>query len=92
MVSANITPDLETGIGKWDAEFFRERFFDYKPYGKRLSETVRLGGVYSYAMAGILAENAGRPGCHLHLFAARSPVRNAVEKHPRFPKHMPAVR
>lgn len=44
VMSANITPDLETGIGKWDAEFFRKRFFDYKPYGKRLPETIRPGG------------------------------------------------
>src|SRR4051794_31352344 len=30
--SANITPDLETGIGKWSEDFFVKKFYDYREY------------------------------------------------------------
>jgi hypothetical protein len=30
--TANITPNIETGIGKWDQAFFIQKFTDYKGY------------------------------------------------------------
>jgi len=32
VVSANITPDLDTGIGKWTEDHFLKKFYDYKEY------------------------------------------------------------
>lgn len=32
VVSGNITPDIDTGIGKWSQEFFLQKFYDYKEY------------------------------------------------------------
>src|SRR6185369_13223764 len=30
VISANITTDTETGIGKWNEEYFLKKFYDYK--------------------------------------------------------------
>jgi mono/diheme cytochrome c family protein len=32
VASPNITPDLETGIGRWSEEYFLERFYQYQEY------------------------------------------------------------
>src|SRR5271157_160857 len=32
VVTANITPDIETGIGKWSEEFFQKKIYVYKEY------------------------------------------------------------
>jgi hypothetical protein len=35
VVSANITPDPETGIGSWTEDFFVARFQGYKPFAEK---------------------------------------------------------
>jgi mono/diheme cytochrome c family protein len=35
VVSANITPHPETGIGKWTEEYFLDRFYQYKEYAEK---------------------------------------------------------
>src|SRR5262249_10089748 len=40
VVSANITPDLETGIGSWNEDSFVERFYRYREYLERGSPVV----------------------------------------------------
>ena len=32
VVSGNITPDIDTGTGKWSEEFFLKKFYEYKEY------------------------------------------------------------
>lgn len=32
VLSANISPDVETGIGRWTEEAFRKRFYEYREY------------------------------------------------------------
>jgi len=40
VVSANITPDDETGIGKWDYPRFSQRFRNYRDYVEHGSPKV----------------------------------------------------
>jgi hypothetical protein len=40
VVSANITPDLETGIGSWSEQDFLDRFYQYKEYAEKGSPQV----------------------------------------------------
>jgi mono/diheme cytochrome c family protein len=40
VVSANITPDLETGIGRWSEQDFLDRFYQYKQYVEKGSPQV----------------------------------------------------
>jgi hypothetical protein len=40
VVSANITPDLETGIGRWSEQDFLDRFYQYKEYAEKGSPEV----------------------------------------------------
>jgi hypothetical protein len=34
VVTANITPDLDTGIGKWSPEFFQQKIYEYRDYAE----------------------------------------------------------
>ncbi len=40
VVSANITPDLDTGIGKWTEQQFLDKFYSYKKYAENGSPKV----------------------------------------------------
>ena len=40
VVSANITPDLETGIGRWSEQDFLDRFYQYREYAEKGSPQV----------------------------------------------------
>ena len=40
VVSANITPDLETGIGRWSEQDFLDRFYQYKEYVEKGSPEI----------------------------------------------------
>jgi hypothetical protein len=40
VVSANITPDQQTGIGRWSEQDFLDRFYQYKEYAEKGSPQV----------------------------------------------------
>ena len=41
-VSANITPDPQTGIGRWTEQDFLDRFYQYREYIEKGSPAVGL--------------------------------------------------
>jgi mono/diheme cytochrome c family protein len=92
VVSANITPDLETGIGKWSEEFFDKKFYDYKPYAE--NGCPKLPGPEAFTLMPWLdfsrktADDLGAIYTYLRSVAA---VHNAVETHPGFPPKAAAV-
>ncbi len=84
-VSANLTPDDETGTGQWSREFFQQKFYDYREYA--LTAPPRLTGPDGFTMmpwlsfARLPAEDLDAIYAYLRTV---KPVRNAVETHPNF--------
>jgi len=86
VVTANITPDMETGIGKWTEQHFLEKFAEYREY-------VRSGppkcGPDAFTLMPWL-ELSQLPDDDLKAIYAwlrkLPPVRNLVETHPGYPK------
>ena len=87
VVSANITPDLETGIGKWTEDFFRKKFNDYREYA--VSGPPPLPGPQAFTLMPWLAMSQLAPGDLGAIYAwlrTVKPVHNYVEMHPGAPK------
>jgi hypothetical protein len=84
VVSANITPDIETGIGKWDEAFFLKKFYDYKDYAAHGSP--KMTGREQFTLMPWLTfcqlppEDLGAIYAYLRTV---KPVHNAVETHPK---------
>jgi hypothetical protein len=85
--SANITPDMETGTGKWSEEFFLKKFYDYKDYAA--SGPPPLQGPHAFTLMPWLSfsqlppEHLGAIYAYLRTVPA---VKNSVETHPGAPK------
>jgi hypothetical protein len=76
VVSANITPDAETGIGKWSNGSFSTRFIRYKEVRRAACKSVpRL-----HAVRGWLCHLAPPAGRHLPHLKSQPPVHNAVTR------------
>jgi hypothetical protein len=87
VVSANITPDLETGIGKWSEEFFQKKIYDYREYA--LSGPPPLPGPQAFTLMPWLGLSHLAPGELGAIYAwlrTVKPVHNPVETHPGAPK------
>jgi mono/diheme cytochrome c family protein len=88
VVTANITPDLDTGIGKWTEKHFLEKFGEYREY-------VKLGppkaGPDAFTLMPWLSLSQ-LPEEDLKAIYAylrqQPPVRNLVDTHPGFPGKM----
>jgi mono/diheme cytochrome c family protein len=82
--SANITPDLETGIGKWDEEFFVKKFYDYREYDEKGPPKVTGPEQFTLmpwlALSRLTRDDLGAIYTYLRTL---KPVRNAVETHPK---------
>jgi mono/diheme cytochrome c family protein len=92
VVTANITPDVGTGIGKWNEEFFRKKFYDYKDYAEK--GCPRLPGPESFTLMPWLSfsrKSADELTAIYAYLRSLPAVRNAVETHPGFPAKAPAV-
>jgi mono/diheme cytochrome c family protein len=92
VVSANITPDLDTGIGKWSEEFFLKKFYDYKEYVDQ--GCPKLSGPEAFTLMPWLGFSQKSPedlGAIYTYLQSLPPVHNSVETHPGFPKKAPAV-
>ena len=83
VVSANITPDTETGIGKWSEEFFLKKFYDYKDYAEHGPPAV--SGPKSFTLMPWLGLSQLAPedlGAIYTYLKTLKPIHNAVETHP----------
>jgi mono/diheme cytochrome c family protein len=87
VVSANITPDLDTGIGKWTEDFFLKKFYDYKDYvtngAPKLSGPEAFTLMPWLALSQLPSEDLSAIYTYLRTL---KPLRNAVETHPGAPK------
>jgi mono/diheme cytochrome c family protein len=82
--TANITPDLETGIGKWSEDFFLKKFYDYKEYA--VSGPPKVTGRDQFTVMPWLVFSRMTPedlGAIYTYLRTVQPVVNAVETHPK---------
>jgi len=92
VVSANITPDTQTGIGKWSEEFFLKKFLDYKSYVE--NGCPKLSGPEAFTLMPWLDFAQKTPDDLRAIYAylrTLPPVQNPVETHPGFPPKASAV-
>ena len=92
VLSANITPDLETGTGKWSEEFFQKKFYDYKTYVE--NGCPKSPGPEAFTLMPWLGFSQQTPddlGAIYTYMRSVAPVHNAVETHPGHPNKAPAV-
>jgi mono/diheme cytochrome c family protein len=85
VVSANITPDAETGIGKWSEQQFIDKFYQYKEYAEKGSPQVGSEGFTLMPWLGFSQLSREELGAIYTYLMAQAPVRNAVETHPGQP-------
>ncbi len=89
VVSANITPDMDTGIGKWSEEFFLGKFAKYKEYVEKGSPVTGPAGFTLMPWLGLSqAEPDDLKAIYAYLRTV-PPVVNKVETHPLFPSAAP---
>ncbi|SPF56841.1 Cytochrome c-like protein [Candidatus Sulfopaludibacter sp. SbA4] len=84
VVTANITPDLETGIGKWSEEFFLKKIYDYKEYAT--SGPPKSPGPEAFTLMPWLGLSQLPPddlGAIYAYLRTVKPVHNPVETHPK---------
>lgn len=87
VVSANITPDMETGLGKWSEEFFLKKIYDFKEYA--VSGPPPLPGPDAFTIMPWLPLAQLPPEDLKAMYAylrTLTPVHNPVETHPGAPK------
>ncbi len=91
VVSANITPDIDTGIGKWSQEFFVKKFYDYKGYAA--GDAPPLPGPEAFTLMPWLSfshlTEDQLTAIYSYLKTVK-PVRHPVETHPGAPKKVAA--
>ena len=90
VVSANITTDTDTGIGKWNEQFFQKKFYEYKEYA---TSSPPLAGPQSFTLMPWLnfAKREPEELSAIYAYLRTLPaVHNPVDTHPGFPKG-PAV-
>ncbi len=82
VVSANISPDRDTGIGRWTESYFVERFYVYKEYAEKASPKV---GPNAFTLMPWLSLAQLPPDDlrAMYAFLKRQPaIHNAVVIHP----------
>ena len=92
VVSANITPDLDTGTGKWSEEFFLKKFYDYKEYAEK--GPPKSPGPEAFTLMPWLGFSERPPdelGAIYAYLRTLPPVRNYVDMHPGYSKKSPAL-
>ncbi len=85
VVSANISPDPETGIGRWTERQFLEKFAEYKLYAANGSPKVGPEGFTLMPWLKLSQLPAEDLGAIFTYLKAQPPVKNAVETHPGYP-------
>ena len=82
VVSANITPDLQTGIGRWCEQDFLDRFYQYKEYAEKGSPQV---GPESFTLMPWLNFAQIEPEDLKAIYAflrTQQPIYHVVDSHP----------
>ena len=86
VLSANITPDLDTGIGKWNEDFFLKKFAEYREFAEQgpppLSGPQAFTLMPWLSMSHLSSEDLKMIYAYLHSV---KPVRHYVERHPEMP-------
>ncbi len=85
VVSANISPDAETGIGKWSEQQFLDKFYQYKEYAEKGSPKVGPEGFTLMPWLGLSQLSPEELGAIYTYLMSQPPVHNAVETHPGQP-------
>ena len=86
LISANITQDADTGIGKWSEQQFLDKIYQYKDYAEKGSPQV---GPEGFTLMPWLAFSQLPPsdlGAIYAYLKTQPAVRHAVETHPGQPK------
>jgi mono/diheme cytochrome c family protein len=93
VVSANITPDMETGIGKWSDEFFQKKIYEYRDYA--LNGPPPLPGPHAFTLMPYLGMSQLSSEDLSAIYAwlrTVKPVHNYIDIHPDAPKPITASR
>ncbi len=89
VVTANITPDPQTGIGNWSEAYFLKKFYDYREYAA--GDAPRLAGPDSFTLMPWLNFSKMKPhdlrAVYQYLRTV-TPVYHSVETHPGAPKQI----
>jgi len=91
VVTANLTPDLETGTGKWSEDFFKKKFDDYKDYA--VHGAPPSPGPQAFTLMPWLNYSQRDPEelSAIYAYLRSVPaVHNAVETHPGYAKPVTA--
>jgi mono/diheme cytochrome c family protein len=86
VVTPNITPDIDTGIGKWSEDFFLKKFYDYKDYAEHGAPP---SGPDSFTVMPWLSFCRRPPeelGAIFAYLKTVPPVHNSVDTHPGYAK------
>jgi len=86
VISANISPDVETGIGRWSERQFIDKFYEYREYAETGSPAVGPEGFTLMPWLGLSHLSPEELGAIFAYLKAQPAVRNAVETHPGQPK------
>ena len=81
-VSANISPDPETGIGRWTEHDFIDKFYQYRVYVKEGSPKVGLEAFTMMPWLGFSQLSPEELGAVYTYLQAQKPLYHAVETHP----------
>jgi mono/diheme cytochrome c family protein len=86
VVTANITPDQDTGIGKWNEDFFLKKFGEYKEFAEQ--GPPPLSGPQAFTLMPWLGmsrlDAADLKAIYAYLRTLK-PVKHYVERHPEQP-------
>jgi mono/diheme cytochrome c family protein len=86
VVSGNITPDPDTGIGKWTEQQFLDKIYQYKEYAEKGSPQVGPEGYTLMPWLGLSQLSREDLGAIYTYLMSQPAVHNAVETHPGQPR------
>jgi mono/diheme cytochrome c family protein len=86
VVSANITPDLQTGIGRWSEQDFVEKFQSYREYAENGSPKVGPENFTIMPWLDFSQLETNDLRAIYSFLRTRKPVYHAVDSHPGFEK------
>src|SRR5438445_11408066 len=85
VVSGNITPDADTGIGKWSEQQFLDKFYQYKEYVEKGSPRVGSEGFTLMPWLGLSQLPPEDLGAIYAYLMSQPAVHKPVETHPGQP-------
>jgi hypothetical protein len=86
VVSSNITPDPETGIGKWTEQQFLDKFYQYRPYVEKGPPRVGPENFTLMPWLGLSQLPSEDLSAVFSYLKSQPAIYNSVEKHPEMTK------